>query len=221
MKPTADARFAGMLSPEKGYIFRLTHVDNVASILQHGVRSKNAAAEGMQFTPIGLDDLIERRTARRVLVGPGGTLADYVPFYFTPCTPMAHNILTGRGVRRRARTELVYLLSSLDAVQRSGQACLITDRHAKLDLARFAADRSLLATLPWDLWRTRDFKRDPDDLGKLERYQAEALVHQSLPVAALEAIITGDKPTQAHVEQLVTASGTSARTLNRSFWFPG
>lgn len=36
--------------------------------------------------------------------------------------------------------------------------------------------------------QNRDFKHDPDDPGKKERYQAEALIHKHLPVTAILGI---------------------------------
>jgi hypothetical protein len=210
-----------MLSPERACIFRLVHRDNVPLILAHGVLSMNAAPVGLSYRSIGLDDLIDRRASRVVPVAPGGTLADYAPFYFTPCTPMAYRVLTGRGVPQRNRTDLVYLLSSLDAVEQARLRYVVTDRHAVLDLATFATDRSLLSGLPWDNWRRRDFRRDPDDLESFDRYQAEVLVHKSLPAGALHAIITADEASQAEVHQQVTAAGAQLRTLVRSEWYPG
>jgi hypothetical protein len=35
----------------------------------------------------------------------------------------------------------------------------------------------------------RDFRNDPDDPSKKERYQAEALVHKHLPVDALSGLV--------------------------------
>jgi len=35
----------------------------------------------------------------------------------------------------------------------------------------------------------RDFRRDPDDPEKVERYQAEALVHRCLPLETLLGIV--------------------------------
>ena len=37
--------------------------------------------------------------------------------------------------------------------------------------------------------RARDFRRDPDDPGKVERYQAEALIYRHLPLAAVLGIV--------------------------------
>ena len=37
--------------------------------------------------------------------------------------------------------------------------------------------------------QNKDFKRDPDDPEKLERYQAEALVYNNIPVEAFIGIV--------------------------------
>ena len=59
-------------------------------------------------------ELIDKRSRRVVEVGPGGTLSDYVPFYFTPFSIMMYNIKTGfGGVPRVANEEIVILVSSL------------------------------------------------------------------------------------------------------------
>ena len=39
--------------------------------------------------------------------------------------------------------------------------------------------------IDWKILQARDFKRDENDLEKMDRYQAEALVHQRFPVEAL------------------------------------
>jgi hypothetical protein len=45
-----------------------------------------------------------------------------------------------------------------------------------------------LDRIDWPLLRARDFRRDPDDPGKLERYMAEALIRGTVPVSALSEI---------------------------------
>ena len=75
---------ANNLTAEKALIFRITHINNVQWILRNGLRCKNSDVQDPNFVRIGNLELIQRRTARNVPVPPGGTLSDYIPFYFTP-----------------------------------------------------------------------------------------------------------------------------------------
>ena len=88
---------ANNLTAEKALIFRITHIGNVPWILRHGLRCKNSEVQDPNFVRIGNLELIQRRTARNIPVLPGGTLSDYIPFYFTPFSMMMYNIKTGYG----------------------------------------------------------------------------------------------------------------------------
>ena len=118
------------LSPERGLIFRITHIDNLPWILANGLH----CAKGVQdppFVSIGNPDLITKRAIHRVPEPPGGTLADYVPFYFTPRSPMLMNISTGwKGITKRANDEIVVIVSSIASLVANDIPFLFTDRHA-------------------------------------------------------------------------------------------
>ena len=92
---------------------------------------------------------------------PGGTLADYVPFYFTPKSPMLLNIHTGYGgIQRRTNDEIVILVTAIPTLIAQGIPFLFTDRHAYTGLARFSADPGALPTMiDWDILRRHDFAR--------------------------------------------------------------
>src|SRR5215211_5366668 len=83
------------LTQENGYIFRITHIANVPWILENDLACYNSNGKDPNFREIGLPDLTRKRANRKVPVPPGGTLADYVPFYFTPHSPMLYKIKTG------------------------------------------------------------------------------------------------------------------------------
>ena len=56
---------------------------------------RNSDVVDPNFVQIGNASLINGRH-HRIMKGPyGGTLSDYVPFYFTPLSPMFYNIKTG------------------------------------------------------------------------------------------------------------------------------
>jgi hypothetical protein len=85
------------LNPEKALIFRITHRDNLPWILANGLHCANSGVRDPTFVPIGNRDLINRRASRTLPAPFQGTLSDYVPFYFTPFSPMLLNIKTGWG----------------------------------------------------------------------------------------------------------------------------
>ncbi len=85
------------LSPTKALIFRIIHRDNLPWILDNGLHARTGKISDPNYRNIGNPDLIDKRSRRVVHVGPGGTLSDYVPFYFTPFSIMIYNIKTGYG----------------------------------------------------------------------------------------------------------------------------
>ncbi len=177
------------LTPERALIFRITHISNIPWILDHGLPSKNSGIVDPNFISIGNPDLIVRRTSRPVPISPGGTLSDYVPFYFTPYSPMMLNIKTGyAGITQRQNSEIVILVSSLYRVTELEHDFLFTDRHAYLEAAEFFSDLKDLAKLDFALIQTKDFERDTNDPSKGERYQAEALIKDHVPLNALIGI---------------------------------
>ncbi|MCP5140805.1 MAG: DUF4433 domain-containing protein [Gammaproteobacteria bacterium] len=173
------------LNPEKAFIWRIVHRDNLPWIWANGLHCGNSALRSPAWVNIGNEDLIQKRATRPVPVAPGGALNDYVPFYFTPFSLMMYNIHTGRGVLQRSNAEIVILVSSLPRLQELGIPFVFTDKHAKVALARFFSDTAQLDQVDWPLLQSRNFSRDPNDPEKLERYQAEALVHRHCPISAL------------------------------------
>ena len=83
------------LNPTKALIFRIVHRDNVPWMLDHGVHCRNSNQVDPNYVNIGNEELIEKRHHHSVRHPMGGTLSDYVPFYFTPFSPMMYNIKTG------------------------------------------------------------------------------------------------------------------------------
>ncbi|WBL70681.1 DUF4433 domain-containing protein [Serratia liquefaciens] len=178
------------LNPQKALIWRIVHKDNLPWILANGLYAGSSQKKAADWVSIGNMELIERRKQRKVPVAPGGTLNDYIPFYFTPFSPMLYNIHTGRGgVARQANEDIVILVSSLHRLQQQELIYVFTDRHAYTPMAGYYSHLAQLDKIDWELLQQRNFHREPDKPEQIERYQAEALVHQHLPVAALLGIV--------------------------------
>lgn len=208
-----------ILSPEKALIFRITHRDNLAWLLRHGLHCSSSEVRDPNFVSIGNAGIIELREPKVVPVLPGGNFSDYVPFYFTPKSPMLHNILTGKGVARKEPTEIVILATSLRLLSTRSVPFVFCDRHALNVMARFSNDLVDLALLPWEDWRASNFRRDPENPARFECYQAEALVHRHLPVEALQGVACYNDEVRQAVENTIVQAGATVKAVTRRGWY--
>lgn len=208
------------LNPEKALIWRILHRANLPWVLSHGVHCGNSAERSPRWVSIGNTELIDKRASHRVPVAPGGVLNDYVPFYFTPFSVMLRNIHTGwNSIRQVPNDDIVILVASLRRVKELGLSFLFTDRHAYSGLARYFDDLAQLDQIDWPLLQRRDFKRDQDDPGKIERYQAEALVYRHVPLAALLGIVCFTDSVRLGIERKMAAQGLTLPVHIRPGWY--
>lgn len=208
------------ISQKRARIFRVTHIANLPWILENGLQCKSSGIADPHFESIGNTELIQKRTTRYVPVEPGGTLSDYIPFYFTPFSMMMYNIKTGYGeVRHVPNKDLVLLVSSINILEERGAQFVFTDRHAYLKTAEFFNSREHLDRIDWNLLQSRDFQRDPNDPGKTDRYQAEALVYGSMSMQDLQGIVCYGKNEGRTVMQNVTQRGLETKVVARPHWF--
>ena len=207
------------ITSEAARIFRITHRDNIPWILANGLHSQNSPKADPNLVDIGNPDLIAKRTIRPVPIHPGGTLSDYVSFYFTPHSPMMYNIFTGHSVTRRSNNEIVIMASSLPALQKAGKSFVFTDRHAYLVTANFYGSLENINVIAWDLLINRDFRRDPHEPSAIERYQAEALVHGSLGVDLIEELVCYDSNVADFLRKTASSLDVEVEINARTTWY--
>lgn len=79
-----------------------------------------------------------------------------------------------------------------------------------MEQAQYFNKISELSEIDWPILQNRDFKKDPEsDPDKPFRYQAEALVHQYVPIHALRAMVCFDESVASKLKEL-------ARQFNRN-----
>jgi len=211
---------ADKLNPQRALIWRIVHRDNVSWILRNGLHSSSSDLSDPNFVSIGNSSLIDARDSWPVKIPPGGYLSDYVPFYFTPFSPMMLNIFTGRnGVRQRGKDEICIIISGLRTLSEQRIPFVYTDRHAKLNKAQYSNTLDDLDMINWAQLQARDFKKDPDNPEKFERYQAEALVYKHVPVSALLAVISYSNAVKSGVDALIKELGVNVKSIANSEYF--
>ncbi len=208
------------LNPQKALIWRIVHRDNLPWILDNGLHCGNSNVRSPDWVDIGNPELIDKRATHLVPIAPAGMLNDYVPFYFTPFSVMMKNIHSGwGGVKQRSNEEIVILVSSLHHINRQGLTYLFTDSHAYYMWADYYNNLADLDKIDWPLLQVRDFKRDPDDPAKFERYQAEALIHQHCPISGLLGMICYTDETRLQLEHQIGERGLSLDVYARRKWY--
>ena len=196
------------LNPDKALIWRITHRHNLPWILANGLHAGSSSVHSASWVTIGNQELIDRRAHRAVPQSPHGMLNDYVPFYFTPFSPMLYNIHTGRGgVAHVANADIVILVSSLHRITELGLPFVFTDRHAYTITANYYNELSRLNAIDWPLLQQRNFQRDPNDPEKVERYQAEALIYDQVPVQALLGAVCYTTDVKTELQEQAAALG--------------
>ncbi|HBE83025.1 MAG TPA: DUF4433 domain-containing protein [Pyrinomonadaceae bacterium] len=211
------------LNLENALIFRIEHVDNLAWNIEKGfLYSRNSGEVNPNFVNIGNPDLIDLRSSRVVPIAPGGTLSDYVPFYFTPSSVMLLNMITGQGgVPKRLKSEIIIFVSSLHKLSELGREFLFTDKHAYLKDAQFLSNIERLDQIDWNILQNRDFKTTDAYPDKQSRYQAEALVYESVPMSAIIGICCFNNNAQAKIVAELANLGSEIPVYERPlYYFP-
>jgi hypothetical protein len=205
-------------------VFHMTRIERLPSVVAFGLLPDNVCRQ-RQITgvEIGYDHIKRRRALRVVPCGVGGTLADYVPFYFAPRSPMLYAITRGLVSAEAACTEqIVYLVSSTQTLRGAGLTVIATNRHAELDYAAMTEHDGELdgdGFIDWPLMTATYWNNTPDDPDRKERRQAECLVHPSVPWQAIEGIVTKNEHARAQVELVLGTAGQPTPLIVRAEWY--
>ena len=96
---------------------------------------------------------------------------------------------------------------------------VFTDQHAYLGMAEYFTSLEDLGRIDWTILQNRDFKRDNNDLGKTDRYQAEALVWKNLPVEGILGICCFTEGVRDGLKARADNRGSSMSILKKADWY--
>jgi hypothetical protein len=170
-------------------IYHITHLNNLERIIQANGPWCDAERVRQQFESVGIAHQTLKDRRARTVVAVGGTLADYVPFYFANRSPMLYSIHTGYVAGYDSgQKDIIYLLSTVERIAQGDRRWCFTDGHAVEALTQFFCDTAGLNQVDWaviDHWSWKNTDQDPD---RKRRKQAEFLIHLSLPWDWIEGI---------------------------------
>lgn len=177
------------------YAFRITHIDNIPYILEKGLLRANSSDRSDDFVNIGDPQVIKLRTD---MIIRGIRLADYIPFYLGPRSPMLYVIQHGyNGVRRQEPQDIVYCVLRLDDVIKGNLECVFTDGHALSALTNYYGKEQLGnidKIVNYDDVYASQWNNNDSDIDLKRRKEAELLIKEDIAPGYIRGyIVYNDK----------------------------
>ena len=177
--------------PHPVRIFRLLHIDNLPVCLQRGgLHAPNYVPnDGLQYRIIHNVDIQNERKLRQIPCGAGGTIHDYVAFYFGMRSPMLYVLHSGRVEGYNEGQEpLIYVVSTVEAVQNNALRYVFSDGQGIAAYTQWYDNLNRLNEVDWATVYASNWACSIDDMDRQRRKQAEFLVYQSCPWSLVQEI---------------------------------
>lgn len=209
--------------PEKVWLFRMLHWQNVEYVLQNGICCREHVSADPNYINIGMRSLIQDRHEHPIPLGNAGKLGDYVPFYFAGHSPMLYLIMNGySGVEQKPQKDIVYILSNYEAIKEAGLSFVFTDRNAKIAVANFYNKEEDLDCLNWEVIRSKNWSNDANNFERQDLKQAEFMVRNHVPVSCIYALVVKTEERKVYFDEIITKLGLSIKVIvdiNRKLYY--
>jgi hypothetical protein len=204
-------------------VMHFTHVSNLPGILDAGCLQADSVVDRRAALRVEAADLGIKAGRKQIpiLVPPYGRVADYVPFYLAPRSPMLFKLARG-GVPTytEGQDPLIYLVSTAEALSAAGLRCLFSDGNCAAAVTQVFNDLSLLdSAVDWEVMRAQMWKNTAEDPDRMRRRMAEFLVHTRVPVDHLAGIAVRTESMMGQVNETLTAHGVALPVRVRPSWY--
>ncbi|MDM8535290.1 DUF4433 domain-containing protein [Desulfobacterales bacterium HSG17] len=166
--------------PNPTWIFRFIHIDNLEIYLQRGgIHSPNHTPDdGFVYKTIHNIDIQSHRRLTQIPCSSGGSIHDYVPFYFGPRSPMLYRLHTRWETDYKDGQEsLIYLISTVQTMNYAGKNFVFSDGHGIAVFTEWFDNLANLNNVDWETVYTWFWRDTVEDMDRQRRKQAEFLVY--------------------------------------------
>lgn len=147
-------------------------------------------------------------------------MADYVPMYFGPRSPMLYSIHTGFVAGYQGTQEdVVHLVTDIDIIVETKLPFTFTDGHAEIAFSKFFTDLVDLKNVDIPLMSATYWNDTQEDGDRKRRRQAEFLVHDFLPFECVRAIGVMNARMEVKVNQLLARSSCKPAVSVARGWY--
>lgn len=203
----------------KTLIYRIIHRENLDILLAENRLICPNNANNPNYISIGETDLIKQRGMKEIPIDPFGTMRDYISFYFGARSPMLYCIANGYDVQMRQQEDIIYLVSSIEDLEKQGCRYVFTDGHSFAAISEFFNNREHLNQIDWDVVHGRFWNNTPDDPDRKRRKEAECLVFKEIPFSAIIKIGVYNQNTLEYVSDIISDKVLSIELSIESDWY--
>lgn len=213
------------MAPDATPILRFAHVDNLETIIRGGgLHAPNHVPDnGLPYRGCHDAEVQSDRANVSIPVGPGGTIHDYVPFYFGYLSPMMFKLKTGQVAGyNEGQDPLIYLVSTAQAVEAAGLEFVFSDGHGLARFTDWFDDLVHLDAVDWTMVNQRYWADKLEDMDRQRRKQAEFLVYECCPWELIREIVVVNATMKQRVESIQAAFPAAQRrvvTINGGWYY--
>jgi len=210
--------------PTPTRVYHFTRIEHLPTVVESGLLcDRQAQQDGLLAIEVGNTGIKARRATRPVPVRPGGVVADYVPFYFGPRSPMMSSIHHGNVPGYTQGTDrLIYLATTVETLLEVGLDPVFTDRNAVLDYTGFIQLRDGEPEdgfIDWPLMDERYWSDTDTYPDRRERRMAECLVLSAVPWDAFLFVGAKSQTVVDEVQELIGSGSSAPRVAARPDWY--
>jgi len=195
-----------MAAPDPTPVFRFIHIDNLRLCLERGgLHGPNHCPDDdRMYRTIHNEEVQDARHVTRIPCGSGGTIHDYVSFYFGYLSPMMLNLKTGRVPGYDEGQEpLIYLVTTAQAVRDSRTGFVFSNGHGLATFTDWFDDLAELDEIDWSIVYERYWRDTLEDMDRQRRKQAEFLVHEYCDWSLIQEIGVINQAMKTAVEEIL------------------
>ena len=223
-----------MTMPVPVRLFHITAIDNLPAIFQQGALlcKQQSQVAGINYHNIAHAGAQGVRSAKAVIDPPGGSIHDYVPFYFAPRSPMLMAIHGGKvaGCSYR-QDDIVHFELLVRAVVQHTRDFVFFDRNAtKVYSQAYTDPHQLKDVIDWGLLTEppqldgfcKYFSDKPEPAkytDRLEKRQAEFLVKHQVPLAWFTRLGVINDSKAEQVRALISQFGLNLPVAVMPDWY--
>ncbi len=176
-------------------------------------------AAGLGHANIAYSSIQQQRAAKLVRCGPGGSVHDYVPFYFTRKSPMLYTINRGSVRCAGGQENIVHLVSTAQRVAQLGLGFAFTDGHGIMAYTSFYDDLAQLGQIDWNMIGATYWYDTAEDGDRKRRKQAEFLIWNQCPWTLISHVIVRSTVRAIQVRDIIAACAHQPLVIVKPDWY--